>query len=151
MATTAHPTTFAEMLDLSEHGPDTWVGESPRYRWGRIYGGQVVAQALWAATRSVDDEFFPHSLHAYFIRGGSLEEPVRYEVDRLRDGRSFCTRAVVARQSGGAILHLSCSFQRLEDEAGFSDEEKQKARPLQEKLAGALAEAAASAASTPRL
>ena len=117
MATTAHPTTFAEVLDLSEHGPDTWIGGSPPYRWGRIYGGQVVAQALWAATRSVDADFFPHSLHAYFIRGGSLKEPVRYEVDRLRDGRSFCTRAVVARQSGGAILHLSCSFQRHEDEA----------------------------------
>lgn len=105
------------MLDLAEHGPDTWIGESPAYAWGRIYGGQVVAQGLWAATRTVDDAFLPHSVHAYFIRGGSLDEPVRYEVDRLRDGRSFCTRAVVARQSGGAILHLSCSFQREEQEA----------------------------------
>jgi len=111
------PETYAQVIDLAEHGPDTWVGESPRYTWGRIYGGQVASQALWAATRTVDPAFFPHSLHAYFIRGGSLDEPVRYEVDRLRDGRSFCTRAVVARQSGGAILHLSCSFQRHEDEA----------------------------------
>ena len=70
-----------------------------------------------AALHTVDERFSPHSLHAYFIRGGSLDEPVRFEVDRLRDGRSFCTRAVVARQSGGAILHLSCSFQVAEDEA----------------------------------
>lgn len=104
-------------MDLHEHGPDTWVGLSAEYRWGRIYGGQVVAQALWAAMKTVDSAFAPHSLHAYFIRAGDIAEPVRYEVDRLRDGRSFSTRAVVARQSGGAILHLSCSFQRHEEAA----------------------------------
>lgn len=111
------PTTFEQVLDLVRHGPDTWVGLSADYRWGRIYGGQVVAQALSAALRTVDEEFRPHSLHAYFIRGGDPHEPVRYEVDRLRNGRSFCTRAVVARQSGGAILHLSCSFQVDEHDA----------------------------------
>ena len=111
------PTTFAAVLDLVRHGPDTWVGRSADYQWGRIYGGQVVAQALWSALQTVDDGFSPHSLHAYFIRGGTLDEPVRYEVDRLRNGRSFSTRAVVARQSGGAILHLSCSFQVKEDDA----------------------------------
>ncbi|MGI9616422.1 MAG: acyl-CoA thioesterase [Acidimicrobiales bacterium] len=115
--TSAAPTTFEEVLDLVRHGPDTWVGVSADYRWGRIYGGQVVAQALWAALQTVDEDFRPHSLHAYFIRGGTPTEPVRYEVDRLRNGRSFCTRAVVARQSGGAILHLSCSFQVDEDDA----------------------------------
>lgn len=111
------PATFAAVLDLVRHGPDTWVGQSPDYQWGRIYGGQVVAQALWSALQTVDDDFAPHSLHAYFIRGGTLDEPVRYEVDRLRNGRSFCTRAVVARQSSGAILHLSCSFQVEEQDA----------------------------------
>lgn len=111
------PTTFAEIIELVEHGPDTWVGMSPTYTWGRVYGGQVVAQALQAALRTVDEQFAPHSLHAYFIRGGSIDEPIRYEVDRLRNGRSFCTRAVVARQSSGAILHLSCSFQVHEEEA----------------------------------
>ncbi len=115
--TNVAPTTFEEVLELVRHGPDTWVGLSADYRWGRIYGGQVVAQALSAALRTVDDEFRPHSLHAYFIRGGDPHEPVRYEVDRLRNGRSFCTRAVVARQSGGAILHLSCSFQVEEHDA----------------------------------
>ncbi len=112
-----HPRDFNALMQLEQHGPDTWVGLSGAYSWGRIYGGQVVAQSLWAALSTVDEAFHPHSLHAYFIRGGSLDEPVRYEVDRLRDGRTFCTRAVVARQSGGAILNLSCSFQRAEDEA----------------------------------
>lgn len=112
-----HPTDFSTLMTLEQHGPDTWVGLSANYRWGRIFGGQVVAQALSAALKTVDEEFLPHSLHAYFIRGGTLEEPVRYEVDRLRNGRTFATRAVVARQSGGAILNLSCSFQRVEDDA----------------------------------
>ncbi len=111
------PSTFAEVMGLEAHGPDTWVGVSPEYTWGRVYGGQVVAQALYSALKTVEDGFHPHSLHAYFIRGGDSKEPIRFEVDRLRDGRSFCTRATVARQSGGAILHLSCSFQRDEEEA----------------------------------
>ena len=111
------PTDFAGLMSLQEHGPDTWVGLSAEYSWGRIFGGQVVAQALWAALKTVDEEFKTHSLHAYFIRAGVIEEPVRFEVDRLRDGRSFCTRTVVARQSGGAILQLSCSFQRTEVDA----------------------------------
>jgi len=113
-----HPSDFEAVVHLEDHGPDTWIGQSPRYPWGtRIYGGQVVAQALNAALQTVDVDYRPHSLHAYFIRPGDISEPVRFEVDRLRDGRSFSTRAVVARQSGGAILHLSSSFQIEEDEA----------------------------------
>lgn len=111
------PTTFAEILDLTDHGPDSWIGTSARYSSKRVYGGQVVAQALWAALRTVDPDFIPHSLHAYFIRGGNAAEPIRFDVDRLRNGRSFCVRSVVARQSTGAILNLSCSFQRSEPEA----------------------------------
>lgn len=109
--------TFGEVMELEHHGPDTWVGLSPEYQWGRIYGGQVIAQGLRAAFATVDATFGLHSVHAYFIRGGTLNEPVRYEVDRLRNGRSFCTRAVVARQSGGAILNLSCSFHVAEEDA----------------------------------
>ncbi len=112
-----HPTNFNDVMRLEAHGPDTFVGVSPQYEWGRIYGGQVIAQGLWAALETVEGRFAPHSLHAYFIRGGTLDEPVRYEVDRLRDGRSFSTRAVVARQSGGAILNLSCSFHVAETDA----------------------------------
>jgi len=108
------PLDLSRLFELEPHGPDTFVGESPRYQWGRIYGGLVIAQALWAATQTVARQHAVHSLHAYFILGGELDEPVRYEVDRVRNGRSFTTRRVVARQSGGAILTLGCSFQRPE-------------------------------------
>jgi acyl-CoA thioesterase-2 len=102
------------VFELEPHGPDTFVGESPAYSWGRIYGGLVIAQALWAAAQTVRPEHAVHSLHAYFILGGDLSEPVRYEVDRVRNGRSFTTRRVLARQSSGAILTLGCSFQVYE-------------------------------------
>lgn len=115
MTAPVSPTTFMELLALEPHGPDTWTGLSAQYQWGRIYGGQVLAQSLWAAFATVDEAFGVHSLHAYFIRGGVLTEPVRFEVDRLRNGRSFCTRTVTARQSGGAILHLQASFHVAED------------------------------------
>lgn len=106
---------LSRVFELEPHVPDTYLGESPTYSWGRIYGGLVIAQALWAATRSVEPEYRVHSLHAYFILGGELGEPVRYEVDRVRNGRSFTTRRVIARQSAGAILTLACSFQLDEE------------------------------------
>jgi len=107
--------TFAELFEMAVHGPDVWVARSAAYPWGRVYGGQVAAQGLWAAAATVDRKYVPHSLHAYFIRSGLIEEPIRFEVDRIRDGRSFATRRVVARQSGGAILNLSASFHVAED------------------------------------
>jgi acyl-CoA thioesterase-2 len=84
-----------------------------------LYGGQIVAQALRAATFSVDTELEPHSIRAYFIRRGDHTEPVRYEVDRIRNGRSFATRRVVARQAVGAILNAESSFQRPERAAAI--------------------------------
>ena len=113
-----HEVEYADLLRLEPHGPDTFVTMVARYPWGdRLFGGQVIAQALNAAAATVEPDRFAHSLHSYFIRPGSTREPVRFEVERLRDGRSFCTRRVVARQSGGAILNLSVSFQGIEDEA----------------------------------
>lgn len=109
------PADVSRVFELEGHGPDVWVGESPMYPWGRIYGGLVIGQALWAATQTVIEEHAVHSLHGYFILGGDPNEPVRYEVDRIRNGRSFSTRRVVARQSGGAIFNMSCSFQRHEE------------------------------------
>jgi len=100
------------MFQLTSHGADTYVGIGPRYPWGGLYGGQIVAQALRAAALSSEDGFVPHSIRAYFIRPGDHTEPVRYEVDRIRNGRSFLTRRVVARQAIGAILNAECSFQR---------------------------------------
>src|SRR5215203_3473113 len=105
------------LFDLESHGPDTYLGVGPQYPWGGLYGGQIVAQALRAAALTVDDDLVPHSLRAYFIRRGDNTEPVRYEVDRIRNGRSFCTRRVVARQAIGAILNLEASFQVTEPSA----------------------------------
>lgn len=105
------------MMALQRTAPDTYVGTGATYPWGGLYGGHIVAQALRAAAATVDEAHRPHSLHAYFIRRGDQDEPVTYEVDELRDGRSFMTRRVVASQSGGAILNLAASFQIDEDEA----------------------------------
>ena len=102
------------LFDLEPIGPDRYVGHSPPNGWKRVFGGQVIAQALIAAQRSVEDRA-PHSLHAYFILGGDPKEPIQYEVERIRDGRSFATRRVVARQRGEAIFVLSTSFQ-IEEE-----------------------------------
>lgn len=103
------------MFALSAHGPDVHVGVGPQYPWGGLYGGQIVAQALRAAASSVDSEVLPHSIRAYFIRRGDAMEPIRYEVDRIRNGRSFTTRRVVARQAIGAILNAEASFQKPEE------------------------------------
>ena len=105
------------LFDLSPHGVDVHVGVGPQYPWGGLYGGQIVAQALRAAALSVEPDYEPHSIRAYFIRRGDSTEPVRYEVDRIRNGRSFVTRRVVARQAIGAILNAESSFQRPEPAA----------------------------------
>lgn len=108
---------FADLIHLEPHGADVLVGTGPSYPWGGLYGGQIVTQALRAAAATVEDGFDVHSLRAYFIRAGDAGEPVRYEVDRIRNGRSFCTRRVVARQAVGAILNLEASFQAAEEGA----------------------------------
>jgi acyl-CoA thioesterase-2 len=114
-------TDFDTLMRLESHGPDVFVGVGPDYPWGRVYGGQVVAQGLRAALATVDPDHRVHSLHAYFIRGGDSDEPIRYEVDRIRNGRSFLTRRVVARQSVGPILNLSASFQIREQQADVQE------------------------------
>jgi acyl-CoA thioesterase II len=106
---------FGAIMDLEAHGPDTYVGTGPTYPWEGLYGGQIVAQALRSAELTIKPGYTPHSLHAYFVRVGDAEEPVRFEVERLRDGRSFVARQVVARQSTGAILNMSASFQAKGD------------------------------------
>lgn len=116
------PTHLKQLLDLEWLGDDNFLGHSPHYPWGRVYGGQAVAQALWAAGQTVEPRFLPHSMHAYFIRGGEIDRPIRYSVDRIRDGRSFVTRRVVGVQDdvvkgSRAIMNLSASFQMAETEA----------------------------------
>jgi acyl-CoA thioesterase-2 len=103
------------LLTLEAVSPDAFIARSGYTGWGRIYGGQAVAQALRAASLTVDPEQLPHSLHAYYIREGTEPDPVLYEVQRLRDGRSFSTRQVVASQAGGTIFTLIASFHRPEE------------------------------------
>src|SRR5690349_24959298 len=105
------------MMALEPHGPDTFVGVGPEYPWGGLYGGQIVAQGLRAAGLTVEERFRVHSLHAYFVRRGDATEPIRFEVERVRNGRSFVTRSVEARQSTGAILTMTASFHVDEHEA----------------------------------
>jgi len=106
-----------EILNLEQLEVNLFRGLSPQSRWQRVFGGQVIGQALVAATRTVDARPV-HSLHAYFLLGGDPKVPIIYEVDRIRDGRSFTTRRVVAIQHGQAIFSMSVSFHR--DEPGFS-------------------------------
>ena len=99
------------ILDLEKIDQNLFRGQSGNSRWQRVFGGHVIAQALVAAHRSVAPERFIHSLHAYFIRPGDPDRPIIYEVEPLRDGRSFSVRRVVAKQNGVAILSFSSSFQ----------------------------------------
>ncbi|GLK68688.1 acyl-CoA thioesterase II [Hansschlegelia plantiphila] len=104
------------VLALEQLEVNLFRGRSPQTGWQRVFGGQVVGQALVAATRTVDGPP-PHSLHGYFMRPGDPAAPIIYEVDRIRDGRSFVTRRVVAIQHGHAIFSMSASFHR--DEEGY--------------------------------
>jgi acyl-CoA thioesterase-2 len=99
-----------EILDLEQLEVNLFRGRSPDERRQRIFGGQVAGQALVAAGRTVE-KGNTHSLHAYFLRPGDPTTPIIYEVDRIRDGRTFTTRRVSAIQHGQAIFHLSASFQ----------------------------------------
>jgi acyl-CoA thioesterase II len=100
-----------EILDLEQLEHNLYRGRSPQVGWQRVFGGQVIGQSLVAATRTVDGGRAAHSLHAYFMREGDPAVPIIYEVDRIRDGKSFSTRRVIAIQHGAAIFSLSASFQ----------------------------------------
>ncbi|EKF40534.1 acyl-CoA thioesterase II [Nitratireductor indicus C115] len=102
------------ILDLEQLEHNLFRGRSPQSAWQRVFGGQVIGQALVAAQRTVATERHVHSLHCYFMRPGDPTVPIIYEVDRIRDGGSFTTRRVVAIQHGHAIFSLSASFQREE-------------------------------------
>jgi len=92
-------------------GPDVFVGQSQRQPWGRVFGGQVLAQSLVAAQHTVDDDRGVHSMHGYFLRAGDSNEPIGFQVERLRDGHSFSARQVTASQFGRPILSMIASFQ----------------------------------------
>jgi len=106
---------LAALLDVEEIDTDLYRGARQRGGEGRVFGGQVIAQALQAAQRSTDRDKAAHSLHAYFMRPGSEEHPIVYRVVRDFEGRSFATRRVIALQRGQPILNLAASFQIAED------------------------------------
>jgi acyl-CoA thioesterase-2 len=102
------------ILDLEQLEVNLFRGRSPQEERQRVFGGQVAGQALVAACRTVGEEQFTHSLQAYFLRPGDPNIPILYDVDRVREGRSFATRRVTAIQHGEAIFALSASFHREE-------------------------------------
>ncbi|HVE73933.1 MAG TPA: acyl-CoA thioesterase II [Mycobacteriales bacterium] len=106
---------LVDLLDLERIEVDIFRGKQPSESLQRVFGGQVAAQALVAAGRTVPADRPVHSLHAYFLRPGDPSVPIVYEVDRIRDGRSFTTRRVVAIQHGKPIFNLSSSFQVVEN------------------------------------
>lgn len=110
------PADLLSILDLEQLEVNLFRGLTPQTGWNRVFGGQVVSQALAAACRTVEG-VVPHSLHAYFLLAGDTKVPIVYDVDRIRDGRSFTTRRVVAIQHGQAIFSMSVSFHN--DEPGL--------------------------------
>jgi acyl-CoA thioesterase-2 len=120
------------ILDLEQIEVNIFRGLSPDESVQRVFGGQVAGQAMVAAGRTVPDDRRVHSLHAYFLRPGDPSVPIIYEVDRIRDGRSFTTRRVVAVQHGKAIFHMSASFQV--DELGVNHQAEMPDAPDPESL-----------------
>jgi acyl-CoA thioesterase-2 len=108
---------LVDTLNLETLELNLFRGRSPQSRWQRVFGGQVIGQALVAACRTVEDVATrpPHSLHGYFLIGGDPKVPIIYEVDRIRDGKSFATRRVIAIQHGRAIFSMSVSFHLHEE------------------------------------
>jgi acyl-CoA thioesterase-2 len=120
------------ILDLEPLEVNLFRGRSPQVGWQRVFGGQVIGQALVAAVRTVDASRPPHSMHAYFLLPGDPKVPIIYDVDRMRDGKSFTTRRVTARQHGQPIFSMLASFHA--DEAGLEHQAKMPDVPPPESL-----------------
>jgi acyl-CoA thioesterase-2 len=110
-------TELLEILDLEQIDDNLFRGQNYKAPWGRVFGGQVLAQALHAASQTVTEKRCAHSMHGYFLLAGDVDLPVIYEVERLRDGGSFSTRRVTAIQKGRPIFNMAASFQL--DQPGF--------------------------------
>ncbi len=123
---------LVELLQLDQIEVDLFRGARTHEIWRRVFGGQVIGQALMAACRTVDAVRPPHSLHAYFLRPGDPGKPIVYEVKRDRDGGSFSSRRVVAIQNGQPILNLAASFHTRE--AGLSCQSQMPVVPPPEDL-----------------
>lgn len=120
-----------DLLDIEDIDGNLFRGRQPDTELQRVFGGQVAAQALIAGARTTDPDFHAHSLHSYFLRPGDTTVPIVFDVEALRDGRSFATRRVVARQHGRPIYLMSASFQK--DEVGLEHADTMpEARPPDE-------------------
>ena len=106
---------LVDLLTLNKIDDCTFQGNNYKTPWKRVFGGQVLGQALHAAYQTVPEDRFAHSMHGYFILTGQVDEPIVYEVDIIRDGGSFTTRRVVAKQGKKAIFVMSASFQLRQD------------------------------------
>ncbi|SFL41230.1 (3S)-malyl-CoA thioesterase [Bradyrhizobium sp. NFR13] len=121
-----------DILDLETIEVNMFRGRSPKTRWQRVFGGQVIGQAMVASCRTVEDRM-PHSLHCYFILPGDPQIPIVYEVERLRDGKSYSTRRVTAIQHGHAIFSMMVSF-HAEEEDSFNHQDPMPDVPPPDKL-----------------
>jgi acyl-CoA thioesterase-2 len=120
------------ILDIEPLEVNLFRGNSPKTSWQRVFGGQVIGQAMVAACRTVEGRL-PHSLHCYFILPGDPQIPIIYEVERLRDGKSYSTRRVTAIQHGNAIFSIMVSF-HVEEQGSFDHQDKMPDVPPPEKL-----------------
>jgi acyl-CoA thioesterase II len=122
-------TQLVSLLQLEKLEENLFRGQSQDLGWGRVYGGQVLGQALSAATQTVPASRAVHSLHAYFLRPGDVARPILYTVERSRDGGSFTTRRVAAIQNGQPIFTLAASYQEPEVGLDHQDEPPQAPEP----------------------
>jgi acyl-CoA thioesterase II len=129
---------LVDILTLERLEHNLFRGRSPQVGWQRVFGGLVISQALRAAMATVEAVHQPHSLHAYFLLPGDPAAPIIYEVDRIRDGRSFVTRRVIAIQHGQAIFALSASFhireEGFEHQLPMPDVPRPSALPTEEEI-----------------
>lgn len=120
------------ILDLEPLEQNLFRGRSPSQGWQRVYGGQVLGQAMVAAVRTVEPDRVAHSMHGYFLLGGDPAVPIIYDVERIRDGGSFTTRRVKAIQHGRAIFTMSASFHKAEP--GYDHQSRMPKVPMPEEL-----------------
>ena len=126
-------TELVELLALERIEQNLFRGQSQDLGWGAVFGGQVLGQALSAAEQTVGEARSIHSFHSYFLRTGDARRPIVYDVDCIRDGKSFTTRRVVAIQGGRAIFSMAASFQKAE--TGFEHQAEMPKAPGPESLA----------------
>jgi len=126
------------LLKLEKIEENIYRGQSQNLGFGNVFGGQVLGQALSAASHTVPEARAAHSIHAYFMRPGDPTQPIVYSVDRIRDGKSFTTRRIVALQKGQAIFSMSASFQI--DEPGFDHQDEMPEVPGPENFVSELEE-----------